>query len=680
MGLSLLAPLALGLAVLGVLPVLAHLARQTPKDRKAFGAMLLLERVVKRLRRRRRVKDPWLLLMRLLALAALFLAVSGPVLSYHDGTPEFGGSGRVVLVLDRSASMTMSDRGSTLFSRARADAVAVVGSLPEGTLLGAVVFDSEALRLTSALTTDAASIGARLADVAPTGGTSNLQAALHEARGLLGGEPGEVLLFSDEAGPRIVLDAHTEIERLVELGSAVLPRTVRPEVVRNVAVVSAHYGSGIEGGTVTLRLANFSDEPTEVACEVTLPDGATVPVFVDLPPAGEAEERITVPPEALGGVGRVSCDDPAMSIDDDRYFHLPRVGASRVLVVDGDPGDTPLRSEVYFFERALSPWGAMQSGFRPDVATPGGVLDVDTEEYRVIVLANVGDPRPLGPRLTEFVRSGGSLVIAAGDNVTADRYNAAFSSVLPSPLRRSRALADRAEQGVPLGLPDVQADIFKPFQRSGRAGFSRVRSHRVMTLEPYAESEDVRTLLQYEGDIPALVERRLGSGRVVVWTSTLDLGWTNLPLQAVYMPMVQRLVTVLGGDTSGGAARLDGLVGERIAVPLPDLAAEPDVLGPEGDVVRSRVEASQLLFQPKTAGAYQVVLPGSPPLAWVAVNSDPDESDVRPYHTVEEAESALNPELFRVEYELGTVLLGLSGLLFFGQALLMTRRRRTDEA
>lgn len=680
MGLSLLAPLALGLALLGALPLLAHLARQTPRERQAFGAMLLLERVVKRLRRRRRVKDPWLLLLRLLALALLFLAVAGPVVSYHDGTPEFGGSGRVVVVLDRSASMTMSDRGSTLFSRALADAKAVVDSLPEGTLLGAVVFDSEAIRLTPSLTTDTASVAARLVDIAPTGGTSNLASALLEARGLLGGEKGEVLLFSDEAGPRMVLDAHSEIERLVGAGSVVLPRTVVPAEPKNVAVVSAVYGSGIEGGVVTLRVANFGTAALEVACEVTLPDGAKVPVFVDLPPEGEAEERVTVPPEALGGVGMVHCDDPALSADDDRYFHLPRVGASRVLVVDGDPGDTPLRSEVYFFERALSPWGAMASEFRPDISAPGGVTDLDSDTYRVVVLANVGDPRPLGPRLTEFVRKGGSVLIAAGDNVTADRYNAAFGSVLPSPLRRSRSLADQAEEGIPLELPDVELDVFTPFKRSGRAGFSRVRTHRVMTMEPYEESEDVHTLLRYVGGMPALVERRIGSGRVVLWTSTLDLGWTNLPLQAVYMPMVQRLVTVLGGDTSGGSARLDAIVGERVSVTLPNLAAEPDVFGPGGDLIRSRVDRGQLLFEPKHAGAYQVVLPGSPPLAWVAVNTDPLESDIRAYHSVEKAESLLNPDLFRVQYELGTAMLGGSGVFFLLQALLMTRRRRNDDA
>ena len=98
MSFALLAPVALALGVLVALPVWAHLARQTPRDRQAFGAMLLLERVVKRLRRRRRVKDPWLLLVRALAVLLLVLAVAGPRVTYSGGEPEFGASGRVVLV------------------------------------------------------------------------------------------------------------------------------------------------------------------------------------------------------------------------------------------------------------------------------------------------------------------------------------------------------------------------------------------------------------------------------------------------------------------------------------------------------------------------------------------------------------------------------------------------------
>jgi len=93
--LSLLVPGALALGALVLLPLIAHMARQTPRERRPFGAMLLLERVVKRLRRRRRVKDWFLLLLRILALVAVVIGAAGLRWSYSGGVPEFGEAIRI---------------------------------------------------------------------------------------------------------------------------------------------------------------------------------------------------------------------------------------------------------------------------------------------------------------------------------------------------------------------------------------------------------------------------------------------------------------------------------------------------------------------------------------------------------------------------------------------------------
>jgi len=673
MSLSLLAPLSLVLGALVALPVIAHMARQVPRDRRAFGAMLLLQRVVKRLKRRRRVKDPWLLLLRVLAVLAAVIAAAGPELSYPGGVPEFGGSGRVVVVVDRSMSMGAVHSGTTLLQQAREDATNLVEGLPDGVALGLVIYDDEAVAVTSELTTDHGRVSGALAAVEPSYGTSNLRAGLLEARRLLAGEPGEVVLFSDEAGPSQVADARSEIEALLELGSSLVPRTVQAEPARNVAIVSARYGDGLEGGQVTVRLMNYGPDPMEVPCEVTLPDGASIPIFADLPPAGPAEERITIPNEAKGGVGRVTCEDPDLPADDARYFHLPRVGASRVLVVDGDPGDTPIRSEVYFLERALAPWGGLKSGVTIDVTTPVGLMELDPEEHRVVFLANVADPRPFGPRLVEFVRSGGSVVITGGDNVTAERYNAALGGVLPAPLRRTRSVADREEQGIPADLPDTAAELFSPFRRGGRQAFTRVRAHTLITFEPFDESDDVSVLLRWSNGMPALLERKVGAGRVLLWTSTVDLGWGNLPLQSVFMPMMQRVVGYLGGEAGAGASRIEATVGQQVTVPLSDQLLDPTVIGPDGDEVRSRIDGSRLLFTPTAPGPYQLAIPSSPPLAWVAANPPAEESDVRSYDSVVSVERDIAPDLLTKHVDLARPAWVFGLLLVFLQGLVGLR-------
>ena len=138
-------------------------------------------------------------------------------------------------------------------------------------------------------------------------------------------------------------------------GASVLPHPISSNAPANTAVQDARYGDGPEGGTVRIRVANFGPDPVEVPCTVRLPDGANITTFVSVPGADVAEALVTVPRIAEGGVASASCEDGRLAADDSFAFHLPRIGASRVLVVDGDPGATPVASEVYFLERALAP-------------------------------------------------------------------------------------------------------------------------------------------------------------------------------------------------------------------------------------------------------------------------------------------------------------------------------------
>ena len=77
--------------------------------------------------------------------------------------------------------------------------------------------------LTTTLTVDHERVASQVEAIQPTSGASNLRAALLEARRLLSGEPGEVYLFSDEAGPRMVAEATSELVHLAKSESAVVP-------------------------------------------------------------------------------------------------------------------------------------------------------------------------------------------------------------------------------------------------------------------------------------------------------------------------------------------------------------------------------------------------------------------------------------------------------------------------
>jgi hypothetical protein len=669
--LAFLAPAALALLALLAGPVVAHLTRRRPTRRVDFGAMMLLRRVQKRLRRRRRVRDRVLLALRLLALALVLIAVGRPELRWPGSPVESGDTGPVVVVLDNSLSMDLRmDLGlgagdDTLFSEARAEAVMLVRDLPEGARVAAVTMGGTAMALSAELSDDRGGVAAALERVQQGQGATDLTGGLRAARRMLGGKGGRVVVFSDEAGPIAVPAAEDEIKLLGEQGCALERRVVRASTTGNVTVVDARYGEGLEGGSVRVRLANFGAEDVELPVVVSLPDGTEITAFAEIPAGGETEEVVTVPRVSAGGVATARVQDPLLDADDAFAFHLPRVGASRVVVVDGDPGATPTASEVYFLERALAPWGAagaQRGGVLPDVTTPGGLHKLDPDVHRVVFLANVSDPGPVATVLTDFVRRGGGLVISLGDNATASRYNGPLGGLLPAPLRRPRALVAPGEDGEPTALPDTSLSLFRPFARGGRAAFSRVAWHQLFTLEPVEDTDKVRTLLRTESGVPLLLERRVGLGKVLLFSGTLDLGWGSFPLQSAYMPFVQRLVGYLGGEAGTGGERRSALVGEAVQIGLPDGVLDVTIEGP-GGAVEARVRDGLVRFVPQRSGAYVIESPGAPPLAWVAVNTDPVESDVRPGPSLAETAARVDPERFLQRFALGPWLL-VAGLLF----------------
>ena len=664
---ALLAPAALGLLALLAGPLVAHLARRRPTEDRPYGAMLLLLRLAELQRRRQRVQDLPLLILRLIALLAVILAVSGPELRYPGDARDAARTGPVVFLLDNSLSMDLRAAASgedTLFSAARAEVERRIWALPEGTVAGLVSFGGAATPLSPELTADKGALVAALADARQSYGGTDLAGGLRLGRRMLEGRGGTLVVLTDEAGPVAVDSARAELDLLARQDVGLEPVVFESAAPGNLSIAEAEYGDGLEGGTVRLLVVNHGPVSAEVPLLVELPGGVEITTFVEVPAEGSAEQRVTVPRSNAGGVGIARLRDPALPADDTFAFHLPRVGASRVLVVDGDPGLTAAASEVYFLERALAPWGpagASRGGVLPQITTPSGIGALDPTVHRVVFMSNVADPAPMLGALAPFVQAGGGLVISLGANVRAEAYNAGLSGLLPARLTAAQSLGGD-DRGAPTALPDTSLPLFKPFSRGGRASFGAARWRRAFGVE--LEAGDATVLLETEAGAPLLIERRVGRGRVLMFTSTLDLDWSDLCLQAAFMPLVQRIVGHLGGESGGVGDRLSATVGEPITLPLGESGGEVSVTGPQGLVPAQRT-GEGLRFVPDRPGAYAVELSGAPPLAWIAVNTEAVESDLRRGPGLLLVAAEVAPEAFMVRLDLwGPLLwLGLAALL-----------------
>ena len=138
---------------------------------------------------------------------------------------------------------------------------------------------------------------------------------------------------------------------------------------------------------------------------------------------------------------------------------------------------------------------------------------------------------------------------AATSSTAAACWSRSASTPCGRPARRtccpasSGAVVDRtAGRGATIGWRDYSHQVFEIFKAPRSGDFSAARVYRYRTLEP---GPGDRVLARYDDGAVAAVERRVGTGRVIAWTTTLDREWSDLPQTPVFLPLVHQLVRYL---------------------------------------------------------------------------------------------------------------------------------------
>ena len=150
-----------GLAALSI-PLLLHLRHRDRDKPVPFPSLMFLEQLTIRTEQRQRVSDWPLLLLRLLLLALLVLAFARPLLRSRNASAADTRSRAVVVLVDRS--MSMSYDGT--WKRALDSARAVIGRLEGNDRVAVVAYDDEA-ETRQRLTSDRSAAVGALAGLVP---------------------------------------------------------------------------------------------------------------------------------------------------------------------------------------------------------------------------------------------------------------------------------------------------------------------------------------------------------------------------------------------------------------------------------------------------------------------------------------------------------------------------------
>ena len=129
-------PSLLALAALAAVPILIHLLNRRRYRPVVWAAMKFLRDAMREEAKRIQYKDLLLMLLRALVCILLALAIARPVTRLLAG--QAASRRAVILVMDRSASMSLSTGTGTLMAAARREALSILRGLPPDTQIGLI--------------------------------------------------------------------------------------------------------------------------------------------------------------------------------------------------------------------------------------------------------------------------------------------------------------------------------------------------------------------------------------------------------------------------------------------------------------------------------------------------------------------------------------------------------------
>ncbi|WP_076350135.1 hypothetical protein [Paludisphaera borealis] len=291
-----------------------------------------------------------------------------------------------------------------------------------------------------------------------------------------------------------------------------------------------------------------------------------------------------------------------------------------VLFVGADAPDDP-NGLLYYLVRAFE--ASPRRTVKVEPRSPNDPLVIDADRPAALVVVSAETSPANAAVLSKFANEGGTVLFVAASRMSATlaRLNGAqvrvIEGVAASPVIDVQDAAVRGD--VMLGEIAFDHPLFAPFAGPQFNDFTKIRFWKYRKL-PLNALGTARVIARFENRDPAVIEKTLGKGRLIVLTS----GWTpadgQLARSSKFVPLMSAL---LDGSNAKPEGATNGLVNEPLTLPEGATAVHK----PDGTVVKL-APGTTVFGETDAPGIYTIdVKKGPRP---VAVNLDPMESKTAP--------------------------------------------------
>ncbi|HWE48712.1 MAG TPA: BatA domain-containing protein [Bryobacteraceae bacterium] len=588
------------------LPLYLHLLKRQTTKPKAVSSLMFFESRTQASTRHRRLRYFLLLSLRLLVLLLLILAFANPFI--NRDAAALASDRLVLLVVDNSFSM----RAGTRLEDAKAAALRTLSG--KGAAHAQVAAFGSQLRLMTQPVEDQGALRAAVQAIQPADGHGNFGELARAIRAMAEAvhTPIELHLFSDlQRGEMAATFADMALPPNVTLTVHPVTAKAQPNwTVESVDAPGQVWGKDAKPVHVQTVIAGYGTPAAQRSVSLVVNGKTTATKTVMVPANGRATVEfpaLEVPYGFSRCEIRIDAAD-GFAADDVRRFAVQRSDPQKALLVHGFNDS---RSPLYV-SAALS--SAAQSAYILESIGVNEAADRQPSNYAFIILSDLNTvPSLLENTLTGYVRGGGSLLIAAGTSAGARSTIPIFGAHIIE----SRDYSRVPDRFMAAGSFDSSYPALAKAE-----GWPGVKFFYALNVDP----GDSRVIARLGDQTPLLLEKRIGEGRVVLFTSGLENLTNDFPLHPAFVPFIEQTARYLAGsERQGGARPVDAYFELRNAK---EKGQGVEVTDPEGKRPLTLSEAaSAQSFQLTEAGYYQLRLAnGRQDL--VAVNPDPKESNL----------------------------------------------------
>ena len=574
-------PLLLAGAALIAVPIVLHLMMRRKPRHLEFPALRLVQQRHETNRRRLHLRHLLLLALRIGAIAILALALARPSMKFSGVLGSREAPVAVAMVFDAAPRMQYRKANRTRLEVAQELGQWLMRQLPRESQIA--VLDT---RLgPGAFQVDRGAAAQRIERLEPVANSQSLDRVMDEAFRLLASSEltrKEVYVFSDLARSAWPSETAARLEQraeelpgvsiyLVDVGVKDPEDYALGELRLSAQVLSSR--SPLRVQTELIRIG----PPGQRAAELYVFDENRTPqrrdqrsVSLDADGAGALEFQIGALKRGTHqGFVRIVGQD-GLAEDNTRFFTVEVAPPWRVLIVDPKTA----HSHADFLAQMLAPATLRRTGqtrFECDLISQRALADADLAPYAAVFLV---DPKPMKPelweKLAQYVSDGHGLAVCLGRNASpvATFNQSDAQRLLPGPLLRQ---AKSGDVDLHLAPRDLQHPVLGAFREmTGSIPWSDSPVYRYWELGPTAKGTNV--VVPFNDGRPAVLERTVGDGRVLVMTTPLsDLAqgkpWNLLPVAESWPPFIltNQMALYLVGSTE---VRLNYMAGQTAVVPL----------------------------------------------------------------------------------------------------------------